>query len=358
MSELLGGNIKRKGERVSVCFVSETGRADRPIQDPSVRYRCFHPAETLSRRGAVCAVYSASSFYKNPSLDFDVYVFHRPNVARAGFSRVMESLGKSGKILIAEYDDLIFGDEDVALVSSAVKNGTLTPERAIAAFSNNLEALKFFDKVSVSTEPLAEFASKFNPGSNVHVTPNIMPPSFIELHERERTIHVSREKKAIGYFAGTKSHDRDFPIVADALHRVLLENKGSSLMIVGPVAVPPGIAALPNVTVAPVVNFLRLPSLMTMCSTVIAPLEMSAFNSCKSRVKFLEAALSGCHLIATPIPDMKKIGTPRLSLAENKDDWYRMLSSFSENFGEAEKESNFNYLIENCNVDGLSSFWE
>lgn len=343
--------------KVSVCFVSETGRGERPIQDPSVRYRCYHPAEVLSRNGAVCAVYSASSFYKCPNLNFDVYVFHRPSVARAGFSRVIESLKKAGKTLVAEYDDLIFGDEDIAMESSAVKNKTLTPEKAVTAFSNNLEALRFFDKISVSTDPLAGYASQYNPGARVHITPNIMPPSFIELHGREKTIHVPRENKAIGYFAGTKSHDRDFPIVAEVLHRVLLENRESSLMIVGPVAVPPGIAALPNVTVAPIVNFLRLPSLMTMCSTVIAPLEMSSFNACKSRVKFLEAALSGCHLIASPIPDMQKIGAERMTLAESKDDWYQALSSFVDDFGEDNKKSNFDYLCDNCNVNGLSSFW-
>lgn len=343
--------------RPTVCFVSETARGNRPILDPSVRYRCYHPAEVLSRQGYFCSVASAASFYEKPNLEFDVYVFHRPTVGRRDFLRVFEALKKSGKTLIADYDDLIFGDERVALSSSAVKNETLTPEKAVAAFSNNLQALSCFDNVSVSTEPLAIWASEYNAGAKVKVTPNMLPSSLLDWHATLQTHGLQRDPLAIGYFAGTKSHDKDFPVVAEVLHRVLLENKGASLMVVGPVKLPYGITALPNVTVMPVINYLRLPFLMTMCSTVIAPLEQSTFNECKSRVKFLEAALSGCRLVASPIPDMQLIGSPRLTLADSKNDWYQALSSFTKDFSEQQKKSNFDFLVDASHVNALAEFW-
>lgn len=341
-----------------ICFVSETGRVERPIQDPSVRYRCLHPAEARTAHGDFSTIYSAVQFYTDPAFDYDVYVFHRPNSARGNFFPVMLQLRKLGKTLIADYDDLIFGDDAIALQSSAVKNGTLTPERATAAFENNLVALREFDMVTVSTAPLAERVRDFHPGAEVHVVPNIVPPSVLAVHADLHTHLTPRPSTSIGYFAGTKSHNRDFPVVADALHRVLVENADFTLMIVGPVAVPPELTGLPNVSTAPVVNFLRLPGLMTLCSTVIAPLEMSDFNACKSRVKFLEAALSGSRLLASPIPDMRAVGSDRLGLMETPDDWYEALSAPVSQVDYAPlARENFEYLRESSRVDGLASFW-
>ena len=329
------------------------------MDDPSVRYRAYHPAEALLNAGHFCTVYSAMQFYKNPCFDYDVYVFHRPNMARATFREVVTGLRRLGRILIADYDDLIFGNEDLALGSSAVKNGTLTPERAIDAFASNLDGLRVFDRVTASTVPLAERVREYNPGARVMVVPNIVSDSVLSFQESLGTPLRQRPSSIIGYFAGTKSHDRDFPVVEAALHRVLSENSHFKLLVVGPVAVPQGIASLPNVYVAPVVNYLRLSGLMAKCSTVIAPLEDSAFNACKSRVKFLEAALSGCRLIASPIPDMQTIGDKHMTFAANSDDWYEALS---EPLGSTEQQAlvkrNFAFLKDHSSVDGLVTLGE
>ncbi|MDX9886280.1 glycosyltransferase [Thauera sp.] len=346
-------------KRKTICFISETGRGDRPLDDPSVRYRAYHPAEALLNAGHFCTVYSAMQFYKNPCFDYDVYVFHRPNMARPTFREVVAGLRRLGRILIADYDDLIFGNEELALGSSAVKNGTLTPERAIDAFASNLEGLRAFDRVTASTAPLAERVREYNPDAKVMVLPNIVSDSVLSFQESLGTPLRRRSASVIGYFAGTKSHDRDFPVVEAALHRVLSENSHFKLLVVGPVAVPQGIASLPNVSVAPVVNYLRLPGLMAKCSTVIAPLEDSAFNACKSRVKFLEAALSGCRLIASPIPDMQTIGPDHVTLAATTDDWYEALS---EPLGSTEQralvERNFAFLKDHRSVSGLFTLGE
>ncbi|WP_322994173.1 hypothetical protein [Castellaniella sp.] len=343
----------------SICFVTETARTERPIQDPSVRYRCYHPAEILSKRGHICAVYAAQKFYEDPSFDYDVYVFHRPSMARANFLKVISFLRTCGKKLIADYDDLIFGSEDIAIISSAVKNNTLTPERAIAAFSSNLAGLRQFDMVTVSTEPLAAKVREFNPDARVSVVHNMVPESIFTIQENYKTPFRKRAAGAIGYFAGTKSHDRDFPVVEAALQRVLSENPAFTLLVVGPVAIPQGIASLPNVSRAPAVSYARLFSPMSRCSTVIAPLEDSAFNACKSRVKFLEAAVAGCRLIASPIPDMQIIGSKHLTCASSLDEWYEALSMQIDPHVNAELvSSNFEFLRNSRQIDGLDSFGE
>jgi hypothetical protein len=310
----------------SVCFVSETGRHERPILDGSVRYRCYHLANELKDLGFVAGVCSATEFYSAPHTDYDVYVFHRPNAARTNFAQTLNLLRRSGRTLIADYDDLIFGDAHVALESSAAKNGTQTIPKLLKAFAFNLEALRQFEIVTTSTKALSRWAKNYHSEVKVHVVPNVIPSWMVSLHAELGTPWRARPASTIGYFAGTKSHDHDFPIVQEVLHRVLSEDRHRQLLIVGPVAVPPGLAALPNVLSCNVVSYSKLPSLMSKCTTVIAPLEESSFNRCKSRVKFLEAALAGCHLVATPIPDMKALHGKGLSLAESADDWYRFLS--------------------------------
>lgn len=315
------------GRRERICFVSETGRGNRPILDPSVRYRCYHHAEALAAAGFVTAVLSASQFYSAPPTDYDIYVFHRPNYSRLNFSRTLEFLESRNKVLIADYDDLIFGNEIEALDSSGFKNNTLTEIGAIKAFSDNLKALRMFKRVSVSTAPLAAQALSHSKEFNVRIIPNHLPRALVNTHLSLGTTNRDRPARSIGYFAGTKSHNRDFPIVEHALHKVLSEDKSLVFSVVGPVNLPGGLASLPNVRQMGPVSYVRLPGLMSSFDTVIAPLETSRFNDCKSRVKYLEATLSGCRLVATPIPDMRAADICNsISFASSDDDWYEALS--------------------------------
>lgn len=335
----------------SFCFISNTGRVARPILDPSVRYRCYHPADELQQLGYFSIVTSYAEFIRNPVYEHDFYIFHRPSRhynSASAYDSLINELKSRKKILIADYDDLIFGDEDIARESSIVKNGHASLADAVSIFSNNLAGLKFFDKVITSTKSLKEKASEYNKLAEVNVIHNFIPSSLLDLYGNINFHKMAKPKGTIGYFAGTKSHDKDILIILDVLHRVLSENEDFTLLVVGPVAIPSALANLPNVYANSVVDYFRLPSLMQQCETVIAPLEESVFNNCKSRVKFLESSLAGCRLIATPITDMIDIGTDYISLAKSKDDWYKFLSKkLTSDEHLLMTEKNFTYLKRN-----------
>lgn len=344
-------------KNLSFCFISYTGRTERPILDPSTRYRSFHPADELRKLGFFSVVSSHTEFFNKPNFGYDVYIFHRPSrniKSPARFDSVISQLKKKGKILIADYDDLIFGDEEIALQSSLSKNGRATKEQCIEIYKNNLSGLEAFDKIIVSTRTLADVIRRFKPTAEVTVLPNFIPSSLLNIYENNSFYQKVRPKGTIGYFAGTASHNKDILVVLEPLHRVLVENPSFTLLVVGPVNIPNALIALPNVVANPVVNYMRLPSLMQFCETVIAPLEISLFNDCKSRVKFLEAALSGCRLIATPITDMKDVGNDFISFAETNEDWYNSLSSIpSEERLMNSRINNFKYLREHCSITPL-----
>ncbi len=83
-------------------------------------------------------------------------------------------------------------------------------------------------------------------------------------------------------------------------------------------------------------------------------LESSAFNDCKSRVKFLESALAGCRLIASPIPDMVAVGEQSVCLASSRKDWYDFLSSPMAEIERCEMaERNMDFIRIKSNVDEL-----
>ncbi|MGV0879739.1 hypothetical protein V6767_21610 [Martelella sp. FLE1502] len=177
--------------RKTFCFVTETRSVDNCLLDPSARYRCYHPAEELIARGHICEISSAKRFFRSPTLNYDVYIFHRPNYSQPGFVDIINFLHKQGAIVMADYDDLIFGSEEVAVSCSAVKNGLMTEEQAISAFENNANALKCFRIVRVSTQPLGQRVREINPEASVLVEPNFIPKSVLSVNAMLGT-HLSR----------------------------------------------------------------------------------------------------------------------------------------------------------------------
>lgn len=335
----------------SICFVSHTARHNQPILDASTRYRCYHLAEALRAKGCRCVVVSLTEFLKNPCYAYDVYVFHRPSSDVSSFQSMLENLRRLGKKLLADYDDLIFGTTEEALSSSVFKNGLRSEDRVIAMFSANLVALLQFDLFTTSTEPLKAQVMRFQASGRCEVVPNGVPDSVFAIADENEFHKEPRPPDVVGYFAGTKTHDKDFPVAEEGIHGFLDMDPNRRFLVVGPVSLPNTLKDHPQVTQHSVVDYLRLPKLMQQCSTVIAPLEQTMFNQCKSRVKFLEACLAGCRLIATPIPDMRAVASYWADLPQTGDEWKAALAH---QFDEAARSSSalkrFNYLKEQCHA--------
>lgn len=317
--------VKKWKRPPSVCFISTTKQIARPILDPSTRYRCYHPAEKLSKQGSIVSICSAKHFIEHPCFDYDIYIFHRPNLA---LIKIIKCLKALKKIILADYDDLIFGHENYALESSIAKNNTSIPkEKIIQSFKNNLDALKEFNHFFVSTKPLAKKVVEFQPNAQIYIQENELPNSVIKPYLEKKLPFHERKKETIGYFSGTLSHNHDFPIVEDVIYDLLIEKPWFEFKVVGALSLPKKIQKLKNIKIMPVVNYYKLPKIMSECYTVIAPLEKSVFNECKSRVKFLEAAISGCRLVATGIQDMKEVGENHLHIPKTSDEWYQLLAN-------------------------------
>ncbi len=342
------GNVKN----LKILYVTTTGQNARPILDPSSRYRCYHPAEVLSKRGAYVAVVSTSEFLKSPSLDYDMYVFHRPNKSCVD---IISKLKHLHKILIADYDDLIFGLPDIALNCSAYKNGRLSEQQAFKVFQNNLEALFLFDYFTVSTESLAGEVIRAKRNARVAVVHNFIPESIRKIAELKQIQNQPKDPNLIMYCTGSLSHNKDFEVAEDSLLKALDTNPYLKLVVLGLLSASDKLGKHPRVYFHQLVDYWDLFSHMATAGFTIAPLENSYFNDCKSNVKFLESAVAGSTLITSPIPDMKRMNGVRILLPQTANDWDKVLSELDKVNLEENARCNYDYLIKNCGAESFVS---
>jgi hypothetical protein len=305
-----------------ILFVSWTSRNERPYFDPSVRYRCFNFANEFIRRGHSATVISQVNFqhiYKTLPL-YDAYVFHRPYLTQELVEFLLNH--STDKLIIADFDDFIFD----------VKHADMTPmvrvrggdsKAARSYLSKTHDAASLISNFTLSTEPLRNHVDVMFPGSRSIVTHNSIDPGFIGLSRIARQQNPLLERPyLLGYFSGTATHDKDFAMIAPAIAKRLTDT-GGKLLLVGPLKIPTELEGLTSqVIVSPLVSFHELASTMAKCRTVLAPLENTIFTQSKSGLKFFEAVLAGCDVIATPIPDIDRFDSALLHKCQNLDEWY------------------------------------
>ena len=109
----------------------------------------------------------------------------------------------------------------------------------------------------------------------------------------------------IGYFSGTPSHVRDFAIAGPALARLLDEDDDVSVRIVGYLD---DLGALEphreRVEFQKFMHYIALQRSIAEVEVNIAPLSHTAFNICKSDLKYFEAAAVGTWTVASHTPSL------------------------------------------------------
>jgi hypothetical protein len=342
IQKIKNNNLKR----IKILFISNTSNIERSISDGSTRYRCYHPAEALQDQGAIVTICSLEEFLKKSSFSYDIYIFHRPG-SRA--IPVIKQLKEKTKFLIADYDDLIFGPYTNAIESSIVKNNRKTKEQAAEIFYKNTVALNYFDNFTVSTEELANNIKYHKPNSNIKVINNFIPDSILKISSIDNCIKTPKDYNTIIYCSGTKSHDADFKIVAGAFKNHLQRYPNHKLYIFGELSIPSELNRLTNISYHPSVDYWLLFSHMKNCGYTISPLDTNKFNSCKSNVKFLESAVAGNYLLASPIYDFQRVADANIKIIKDLE-WEKELDRLSNNISKDKIMQNYEYLVNNCST--------
>ncbi|MCI0910753.1 glycosyltransferase family protein [Pseudomonas putida] len=309
----------------SVLFVSNTSRHARPYYDPSTRYRCFNFAQSLSAKGFPTACTTQAIFQKQPSFfsNYDYFVFHRPALT-AELAEFILSMPTER--LIADFDDLNFSVIH-AIETPAVRTRSENVSTVSKSLAKIAGAASLFTQFSSSTVPLADYLSRLFSAKKSVVIHNGVDPTFAGISEmvRERN-PISHRPYTFAYFPGTASHNPDLQMIEEPLQRALASDSSFKLMIAGPVKIPNSLTRYADqIYKADYVAFHELPNLMAKSKFVLGPLEETEFNQCKSGLKFFEAALSGCTVIGSPIPDIDRFESILLRKCRTSAEWQQAL---------------------------------
>jgi len=206
--------------------------------------------------------------------------------------------------VVYEVDDLIYRRE----VTQANPNLNTLPKSLRAAVIHGSDgyrdglALASFNLAS--TQALADDMTKVNhrPGFVIENGIDTVMLEIAEGLELEPRSDPTRDC-VVSYGSGSRAHDHDFALVAPALASWLGQTPHGRLKLIGPVRVPEVLLPFEdridrNSQTLAYGEYLRE---LHSSTITLAPLTNDEFNAYKSQVKYLEAALVGVPLIASPM---------------------------------------------------------
>jgi glycosyltransferase involved in cell wall biosynthesis len=247
---------------------------------------------------------------------------------------------RAGGRLAFDIDDFLI-DPAFARVEiiDAIRTSSLSEEDWKKQFERWQTTMSNVDVCIVPTEELAAQVRRFR--LPALVLPNGFDYRTYEL-SRLAVGHWKQKKDdeliRIGYASGTKTHQRDFAVAAAAISRVLRERNQCRLVLFrdSDLNVPTlelteyeGFDDLQSqIEWREYVPITSLPEELARFDISIAPLEIpNPFCECKSELKFFESALVDVPTIASSTGPFRRAiqnGSTGF-LAENREDWYRML---------------------------------
>jgi len=298
------------------------------------RYRCFNPVDALNRHSTSL---SASYFFYSDLLTLDnladyadVLVVSRCPMD-AQLDRLYRRFGNAGKKVLFDIDDLVCDVRYATLVASnlgyPLEKADLNNWTAFIASIN--QSLTRADNVITTSDYLAEKIRDIFSGQ-IHVIPNTFNEAQRTASEKALAEpQLASRGLRLGYFSGSKSHSRDFDVVAGQMLSFLEESPESSLTIVGHLDLPSEFDRLgEQVITKPFSDFLDMQLLLRHIDLNIVPLQDSAFTWSKSELKYFEAALVEIPTLATNNPVYSKAITPGVNgFLAHSTEWLDSLRS-------------------------------
>jgi glycosyltransferase involved in cell wall biosynthesis/SAM-dependent methyltransferase len=247
----------------------------------------------------------------------------------------IDAARRAGVRVVFDVDDLMI-DPDLArtVVIDGIRTQNLTEQQVRDHYARVRSTLLAADMVTAATEELATSARRlFRPAL-------VLPNGFDEPTYRRSRLAARRRRQIsdavvrIGYAGGSRTHQRDFAVAAEALARVLHDRPQTRLVLFRDAS---GIIPILDIEEFQALrgleeriewrNFVpldRLPEEMARFDINLAPLEVgNPFCEAKSELKFFEAALVDVPTIASPTGPFRRAVRDGVTgfLAAGPDEW-------------------------------------
>jgi glycosyltransferase involved in cell wall biosynthesis len=254
---------------------------------------------------------------------------------------VIESTRFAGATIFFDIDDLMV---EPALARRDIIDAIRSEKHPVADVRRLYQGIKetalLADATIVTTRELGAFVQALQ--KPVHVVPNgfdLTAWRRARLAVRRRALAEGDGLLRIGYAGGSRTHQRDFALVAPALGRVLRKHRHCRLVLfrhpkfdrnLVDIAEFPALAGLESqIEWRDMVAVEELPDEIARFDINLAPLETgNVFCEAKSELKFFEAALAGVPTIASPTGPYRRAirGGETGLLAGTEAEWHAALS--------------------------------
>jgi glycosyltransferase involved in cell wall biosynthesis len=296
------------------------------------RYRVYNQMQILNEDLGVTSVHfnegELDDLAKNIR-DVDLLVLCRFTWS-SKVAKLISQFKSTGKTVLYDFDDLIF---DVDSLPQIIEQIDAKPEEEGFYFyysATRYLLAKSADEFTTTNQFLADKISEYF-SKKSSVIPNFLNKKQLKVSQeiytqkREKT---NNAKFTIGYFSGTKTHNRDFALVADTLIEIMTQYKNVNLHITGLLELPAAFDRFRNrITKTGLKNYVDLQYEISKCDINLVPLPLNDFANSKSEIKYFEAAIVGVPTLAVPTYTFSKAITHEQNgfIAE-VDKWKQILS--------------------------------
>ncbi|WP_419728601.1 glycosyltransferase [Lichenicola sp.] len=268
---------------------------------------------------------------------------------RAAYSGHIQTLirlaHEAGTRVVFDLDDLIVKPSLAVIeIIDGIRTNFLTEAESRSYFLGMLRTLISCDLCTTTTLELA------GPMGEQHPIVHVLPNTFDAATERasRRAVRLRGEQAAdgrirLGYAGGTRTHQKDFAEIADALARVLSLRPETLLVLFrdpsaggagsegGLVLIEEFPALLPfadRIEWRDMVPLAELPGELARFDVSLCPLQPdNPFCEAKSELKYFESALAGVCVVASPTGPFRRAVQDGVTgfLADDADSWERLL---------------------------------
>ncbi len=224
--------------------------------------------------------------------------------------------------VVYDVDDLVYRREATEANPNLHTLPAQLRSAVIAGSERYADGLRLADVNLASTAALAADMTALN-GRPGLVLDNGIDEGMLALERQLRERPKPGGPITALYGSGSRAHDHDFAQAAEGLAAWLASNPGTRLHAVGPVRLPEALQQVSGQIVR-TREPLEYPEYLTLlhASTIaLAPLSPDHFNTFKSQVKYLESALAGTPLIASPTVYRDYVDDGRTGLLAEPSDW-------------------------------------
>lgn len=292
---ILYANSVLKSKKKLIVFIYNTPDAS------TFRYRAYNIHCALEESDEIKAIY----FY-NSEIDSVINIILKADfvtIVRVPWNITLEKMmfmvKKKNIPLIFDCDDLIFDIREIAFVANTIR-GDL--ENMINYSSKIYMAARYADFFTTTNSFLAKkIKDVFN--KEVWIIPNGYNEE--QFNKSVSLVENAQEKKTfkVGYFSGSPSHYNDLLCCVEEVKRFLDDFSETKFVICGYMELPQCLHELvrqDRVERLPFTDYLTLQEYIHSVDINIAPLIDNDFTSCKSELKFFEAALVKVPTLASP----------------------------------------------------------